>query len=223
LYEGSLPSYKFDAAAGMKLLDQVGWKDLDGNPSTPRQAVTVKNIAAGTPLLLTYSSTSALQRRQAAEIFSQSLGQCGVGVKLQYYSQNDLYAPGPGGPLFGRRFDLIEYAMATDGIPPPCDWFTSNEIPNAANQWVGTNVTGYKSTGYDAACHNAHLNLPGELGYADAFHEAQTIFAADLPAIPLYYRLKVAAARADVCHFDLDPSANPLWNIEAFDKGAACR
>jgi peptide/nickel transport system substrate-binding protein len=223
LYVGSLPSYEFNAAAGMKLLDEVGWKDLDGNPATPRQAVTVKNVAAGTPLTLNYYSTSALQRRQATEIFSQSLGQCGIGVKLQYYSQNDLYAPGPAGPLFGRRFDLIEYAMASDGVQPPCDWFTSNEIPSAANHWVGANVTGYKSADYDTACHTPELSLPGETGYTDAFHEAQSIFAADLPAIPLYYRLKVAAARADVCHFDLDPSADPLWNIEAFDKGAACQ
>ena len=55
------------------------------------------------------------------------------------------------------------------------------------------------------------------------YHQAQAIFATDLPAIPLYYRLKVAAARADVCHFDLDPSANPLWNVEAFDMGQACK
>lgn len=223
LYVGSVPSYGFNAAAGMKLLDEVGWKDLDGNPATPRQAVTVKNVTAGTPLTLTYYSTSALQRRQVADILSQSLAQCGIGVKLQYYSQNDLYAPGPAGPLFGRRFDLIEYAMATDGVQPRCDWFSSNEIPNAANGWIGTNVTGYKSTAYDTACHNAELSLPGETGYTDGYHEAQSIFAADLPAIPLYYRLKVAATRADVCHFDLDPSANPLWNIEAFDKGAACQ
>ena len=44
-----------------------------------------------------------------------------------------------------------------------------------------------------------------------------------MPAIPLYFRLKVAAARADVCHFDLDPSANPMWNIEAFDMGQGCQ
>jgi hypothetical protein len=31
------------------------------------------------------------------------------------------------------------------------------------------------------------------------------------------------AARADVCHFDLDPSGNPLWNVEAFDVGEGCK
>jgi peptide/nickel transport system substrate-binding protein len=223
LYSGSVSSYNFDPQAGIQLLEQVGWRDLDGNPATPRLAVSVKNVPAGTPLSLNYYSTPAVQRREAADILAQSLGQCGIAVKVQYYSQNDLYAPGPEGLLFGRRFDLIQYAMSTDSVEPPCDWFTSSEIPNASDHWVGTNVTGFTSPEYDAACHSAALSLSGEAAYADAFHQAQSIFASELPAIPLYYRLKVAATRADVCHFDLDPSANALWNIEAFDKGQGCK
>ncbi len=223
LYSGNATTYDYNAAAGEQLLDQVGWRDLDGNPATPRQAVTVKNVPAGTPLNLNYFSTPALQRRQVADILSKSLETCGIGVNVQYYSQNDLYAPGPQGLLFGRRFDLIEYAMSAEGVEPPCDWFTSGEIPNAANHWIGTNVSGYKSTAYDAACHGAQLALPGEQAYSDAYHQAQSIFANDLPSIPLYYRLKVAASRADVCHFDIDATANPMWNIEAFDMGQGCK
>ncbi len=223
LYDAAVPAYKFDPAAGEQLLDQIGWRDLDGNPATPRLAAGVKNVKDGTPLKLNYYSTPAAQRRQVADILSQSLEQCGIGVNVQYYSQNDLYAPGPVGLLFGRRFDLIEYAMATDNLNPPCDWFTSVEIPNDANHWVGTNVTGYKNPDFDAACHAAQLALPGEQAFTDAYHQAQAIFASTLPSIPLYYRIKVAAARTDICHFDLDPSANPMWNIEAFDKGSDCQ
>jgi peptide/nickel transport system substrate-binding protein len=223
LYVDSVDSYDFDPTRGNQLLDLVGWRDLDGNPATPRVAFSVPNVPAGTPLSLNYYSTPALQRRQAADILTKSLAECGVGVSVQYFSQNDLYAPGPQGLLFGRRFDLIQYAMSTNSIVPPCTWFTTREIPNAADQWVGTNVTGFSNPEYDAACESTALSLPGEAAYAEAFHQAQSIFAAELPAIPLYFRLKVAAARADVCHFDLDPSANPLWNIEAFDTGQGCQ
>ncbi len=223
LYDASVSAYRFDPAAGLQLLEEVGWRDIDGNPATPLSAVSVKSVAAGTPLQLYYFSTPALQRRQVVDILSKSLAQCGIIVTPQYYDQNDLYAPGPEGLLFGRRFDLIEYAMATDAVEPPCDWFTANEVPNAANHWVGTNVSGYQSADYDAACHGARLALPGEPAFQDSYHRAQAVFATDLPAIPLYYRLKVAAARADVCHFDLDPSANPLWNVEAFDMGEGCK
>ncbi len=223
LYDKTAPGYRYDPEAGVQLLQQVGWRDIDGNPATPLSAVSVKNVSAGTPLKLNYYSTPALQRRQVVDILTQSLARCGIGLNVQYYDQNDLYAPGPEGLLFGRRFDLIEYAMSTDSIVPPCSWFTTAEIPNDINHWVGTNVTGYSSAQFDAACHNADLALPGEPAYAAAFQQAQQIFATDLPAIPLYYRLRVAAARADICHFELDATANPLWNVEAFDKGEGCK
>ncbi|MCL5611090.1 MAG: hypothetical protein M1485_00820, partial [Chloroflexi bacterium] len=83
--------------------------------------------------------------------------------------------------------------------------------------------SGYRNPDYDAACNAARSSLPSEKSYTDSYHQAQAIFASELPSIPLYYRLKVAAARPDLCHFGLDSSANPLWNIEAFDMGAACK
>jgi peptide/nickel transport system substrate-binding protein len=223
LYQSGLATYKFDPTTGAQLLDQVGWRDLDGNPATPRQAVSVHGVLAGTQLVLNYYTTQAAQRRQAADILSQSLAQCGIGVNAQYYTQNDLYAPGPVGLLFGRRFDLIQYAMSTDVAEPPCNWFMSDEIPNATNHWVGVNVSGYKNPDYDSACNTARLALPGEPAYSTSYGQAQSIFATDLPSIPLYYRLKVAATRADFCNFTLDPSANPLFNIESYDIGTACK
>jgi len=222
LYDPNIEPIPFDPTAGMSLLEQAGWRDTDGDPATPLAAVTVKNVAAGTPLLLNYYTTSATQRRQVTDILTQSLAQCGIGVNAQYFSQNDLYSSGPTGPLFGRRFDLIEYAMGVNGIEPPCGWFTSAEIPSASNAWIGTNIAGYKNEQYDAACRAAQLALPGEQTYIDSYRRTQIIFASELPAIPLYYRLRVAAARPDLCHFDLDATANPLWNIEAIDVGEAC-
>jgi len=223
LFNSSATAYPFDPTIGKSLLKEVGWRDTDGNPATPLQALAVKNVPAGTPLLLNDYVTTATQRRQVTDIISQSLSQCGIGLNIQYFAQNDLYAAGPDGLLFGRRFDLIEYAMGVDGIEPPCAWFTSSEIPNAANHWVGANVSGYKSAAFDAACATARQSLPDDPASTETYRQTQWIFSADLPSIPLYYRLKVAASRPDFCHFDLDPSANPLWNIEAFDYGPACQ
>jgi len=222
LYDPDIDPIPFDPSTGISLLEQAGWKDTDGKPDTPRVAVTVKNVAAGTPLKLNYYTTTATQRRQVVDILTQSLAQCGIGLNVQYFSQNDLYAPGPNGLLFGRRFDLIEYAMGVNSIEPPCGWFTTAEIPSASNSWIGTNVTGYKNEPYDSACRSAQQALSDEQAYIDSYRQTQVLFSAELPAIPLYYRLRVAAARPDLCHFDLDPTANPLWNIEAIDAGEAC-
>jgi peptide/nickel transport system substrate-binding protein len=223
LYDSNIEALPFDPATGRALLEQAGWRDVDGDPSTPLTAVNVENVTAGTPLQLNYFTTTATQRRQVADILSQSLVQCGIGLNVQYFEQNELYAPGPTGALFGRSFDLVEYAMGVNGIEPPCGWFTSAEIPSASNSWIGTNVTAFKNEAFDAACRIAQLSLPEEQSYVDSYRQTQVLFSSELPAIPLYYHMRVAASRPDICHFDLDATANPLWNIEAIDMGASCK
>ena len=223
VYVNNLPAYQFDATAGSQLLEEAGWKYVAGDSTSVRRAVSVSEVAGGTPLILNYITTQSTQRQQVIDILSQSLAQCGIGINVQYESQQEMYAPGPNGTLFGRSFDLAEYALSDTGIEPPCGWFTSNEIPNALNHWVGVNVSGYSNPDFDKACYAAQSSLPSEQAYTDSYHQAQSIFASDLPAIPLFYRLSVAAARSDLCHFNLDPTANPMSNIEAFDEGPACK
>ena len=216
-------SYSFDVSAASALLEQAGWREVDKNPLTPRQAYGVQNVPDGTSLVLNYITTSATQRMQVSTIIAQSLAQCGIQVNVKYLDQTAIYAAGPDGPLFGRNFDLAEFAMGSTGAEPPCDWFTSSEIPNAANQWVGTNVSGYASPNFDAACQAIQQSLVDEPAHAEASRQAQSIFATDLPVLPLYWRVDVAAARPEVCHFSLDPTASSaLWNIALFDSGTSC-
>ncbi len=222
LYNPSVQKYEFDPATGNQMLDQMGWRDQDNNPATPREAFQVTNVPVGTPLVLNYYTTMATQRHQVAEILTQSLSECGIGVNVIYSDASTHYAQGPDGPLFGRHFDLAEYAIGVDSLEPQCSWFTSSQIPNEANHWAGTNVTGYEDPNFDAACQKSLQTVPTDPEYA--FHqEAQAIFATELPAIPLYLRLRVAATRPDFCGFTLDASsASALADIEAFDYGKAC-
>lgn len=222
LHNANIQTYEFNPASGNQILEQVGWLDHDNNPSTPRQAFNVTNVPIDTPLVLNYHTSSATQRHQVAEIFAQSLAECGIGLNLIFSSASDFYAQGPTGPLFGRRFDLAEYAMGVNSLEPQCGWFISSQIPGQTNNWVGTNVSGYKNPNFDAACQKALQTVSTDPEYA--FHqEAQAIFAADLPSIPLYLRLKVAATRPDFCGFTLDPSSSSaLTDIESFDYGEGC-
>jgi len=215
--------YTFNVSSGITLLEQVGWLDADNDPATPRVASGVNGVVNGTPLLINYWTTSALQRRQVSEILANSLEQCGVGIQLNYYSQEELYAPGPDGPLFGRKFDLVEYALGNIGTEPPCSWFVSNQVPTSVNKWLGVNISGYSNPDYDAQCAKGMRSLPGSQEYQDAYAEVQTIFANDLPSVPLYMRIKAAASRRDMCNFGLDAFAvNDLWNIEELEFGPAC-
>ena len=223
LLNKDIAKYPFDINRGISLLDQAGWKDPDNDPSTPRVAAGVKGVTNGTPLVLSYLTTSALQRRQVSEILAKSLAQCGVGVTLTYLSQDQLYAAGPDGPLFGRKFDLAEYAIGSVGTEPPCAWFMTDQVPTQANKWLGVNISGYTNPDYDALCRKAMTSLPGKQDYKDAYAGVQTIFGNDLPSVPLYMRIKAAATRRDMCNFSLDAfSVNDLWNIEELDYGPTC-
>ncbi|RPJ26404.1 MAG: hypothetical protein EHM33_11710 [Chloroflexi bacterium] len=222
LHNANIQTYEFNPVSGNQILEQVGWLDQDNDPSTPRQAFTVTNVPVNTPLVLNYFTTSATQRHQVAEIFAQSLAECGIGLNVIYSNAADHYAQGPAGPLFGRQFDLAEYAIGVNSLEPQCSWFTSAQIPSESNHWVGTNMSGYENSNFDAACQKTLQTVSTDPEYT--FHqEAQAIFAADIPAIPLYLRLKVAATRPGFCGFTLDPSSSSaLADIETFDYGAAC-
>lgn len=224
LHATGLPTYTFNPAAGMRALDNLGWRDHDNNPATARVAIGVDRVPPNTKLVITYSTTSITQRRQVSEILGQSLIQCGIGLTITYLPQLDFYAEGPGGLLFGRKFDLAEFAMSTFTPFPPCERFTSAEIPNALNRWIGANVSGYKNPTFDSACLAARTALPDEAAYLSGFRQTQLIFSTDLPAIPLYNRIETAAARADFCNVAIDPTASTdLWSIETYDYGAACQ
>jgi len=223
LHNGNVQIYAFNPTSGNQILQQAGWVDHDHDPSTPRRSVGVTNVPNGTPLILNYVTSSATQRRQVVDIFTQSLARCGIGLNPIYDTAVDLYAPGPTGPLFGRQFDLAEYAIGVNSLEPQCGWFTSSQIPTETNQWIGTNISGYKNPTFDSACEQALQALSSEPEYA-LHQQAQATFASDLPSIPLYLRLKIAATRPDFCGFSLDPSSSySLAGIEGFDYGDSCK
>jgi len=222
LHNGNLQTYEYNPASGREILEQVGWIDHDNNPSTPRQSLGVTRVPNGTPLTLNYYTTSATQRRQVVEIFTQSLAECGISLNPVYYTASDFYAQGPAGPLFGRRFDLAQYSISVNTFEPQCSWFTTDQTPKESNNWVGTNISGFSNPDFDSACEEALQVLPNEPGYT-SHQQAQAFFAFELPSIPLYMRLKVAATRNDFCGFTLDPSSTyALAGIESFDYGTEC-
>lgn len=219
LYTPLLDLYAFDSTAGAKLLNDIGWKDVDNDETTPRIAYNVPGVQSGSEFVLNYITTDSIQRRQASEILANSLRSCGIGINLTYLDPESFYAPT--GDLLRRNFDLAQFAMGNDSLLPQCDWFMSDAVPNAENGWVGANLSGYRNPEFDSACLAAQHSLPGEVNFIPNYQQTLAIYSEDLPAIPLFPYLRVAAARPDMCGFDLDPTAqSALWNVAEFDYGA---
>lgn len=218
-YVPELPGYAYNPTEGMRLLDEVGWQDSDNNPETPRVASGIAGVPDGTALAVTYLTTQASLRQQVAASVAGSLKGCGIGVQVEPAGPADLFGPGPDGLVFGRKFDLVQFSWDT-GARPNCQLYASTQIPNAENQWIGANITGYASSEFDAACGAAYWARPDEPDYAARSRQIQEIFARDLPVIPLYAHLKISIARPDLCGFELDPTARSIfWNLENFEIG----
>jgi peptide/nickel transport system substrate-binding protein len=78
---------------------------------------------------------------------------------------------------------------------------------------------------FDATCQAVLQARPGATDvYSQRLGELQKLYAQELPVIPLYFRMKIAASRPDFCGLEMDVSARTaLWNIEAFDYGSGCK
>lgn len=228
LFMDSLPEYAFNPEEGAKLLDEVGWKDLDNNPDTPRTALGVANVADGTPFSVSYITTDSSQHEKAAEVFKSSLAKCGIEVSVTTTTPDQLYSQGPEGVLFGRKFDLAQFAWAA-GEVPPCFLYMSSEIPSAENNWVGQNfgggnITGYTNSDFDSVCAQSLEGGFSSQAAGVAAKTAMEILAKDLPSIPLFYQPKIVISRPDMCGLSMDISSrSELWNLESLDYGTGCQ
>jgi len=233
LYNPEIPVNTFNLKKAKILLEDVGWIDHDGDPSTPRQAQSVLNVPEGTLLEFHYWTTGANVRKQIAQILAESMAKCGIQVNIQHWTPAEFFEL-PESPIFSRNFDVVEFAWLTGEIPP-CELFLSENIPGDPEMrnpdgsqrfpkgWEGSNNSGYSSPEYDLACKAALAALPGQPGYIENHMLAQEIFARDLPLVPLYQRIKVTAARADMCGYWMDATAkSDTWNIEEYGYGDEC-
>ncbi|HET89578.1 MAG TPA: hypothetical protein ENN99_02410 [Chloroflexi bacterium] len=212
-----LSVWAYDPLAGQALLEQVGWRDQDGDGL--REAYGVPGVANGVPFTVTLLTTQGTPARErTARLLAEDLAICGIGVGVRPISPQEFFADGPDGPVFGRQFDLALFSWL-NGFDAPCDLYLSSQIPASENWWAASNNPGYASADYDAACRAAQAALPGEEAYTYFHHQAQRIFSYDLPVLPLYFVPKLVVARPGVSGVVLDPSQYlELWNIEAFGQ-----
>ena len=184
----------YDPLKGAQLLESVGWKDVDADPLTPRQAWGVANVQTAFPFEVTLLTSQSPFHAAVAQIMVDSLADCGIKVNWQPLPAQDLYAEGPAGPLFGRQFDL---ALLSWAVEPQayCTLYQSWAVPNQANYWIGTNLAGLQAEKFDDTCSDFQLAVDPNSPFADNLTRA---FNEHLPALPLARQVAVLAGKADL-------------------------
>jgi peptide/nickel transport system substrate-binding protein len=216
----------FDPEEAARFLEESGWIDHDGNPSTPRIAQGAAGFTPGETLKATFLTSRELHRQRSAQAIQQSLQACGFEVELVFMDYQELLAAGPEGPVFGRQFDLAQFGWMST-LEPPCSLYLTSEVPGPYPEhprgWGGANAAGFSDAEYDAACREALSTLSELDEYRQAHSRAQSLYQENLPSVPLYSHLEIVIARQDLCGLNPDESGSSfLWNIERLSYGESC-
>jgi peptide/nickel transport system substrate-binding protein len=210
LYAGdaNVTLYEFDPEKGKTMLADLGWTDTDGDG--------ILDNGSGQKLAFIHSTrTNPLREKVTQIVQAQLKDNCGIETTIELYG-GEYFADGPDGLVFGRQYDMGEFAWLT-GVEPPCTLYISSQLPSAELGWGNANNVGFLNEEFDAAC-NAAVQALDDATKAAKHAEAQAIFTEHLPSLPLFARAKILVTRPNVVGVIMDPTANSeFWNVENFD------
>jgi peptide/nickel transport system substrate-binding protein len=170
-----VPRYPYDLAKARALLDEAGWKG---------EAGAIRRNAAGEKLSLELATTAGNRNRELVEQVLQSQWRA-IGVELHLKNL-------PARVLFGdsmtkRNFTMALFAWTSAPENVPRSTLRSDEIPNAKTGFSGQNYTGFRNDEADRLIDTIEITLDRDRR-AELWHRLEALYAAELPALPLYFR-----------------------------------
>ncbi|MBK1661057.1 peptide ABC transporter substrate-binding protein [Paracraurococcus ruber] len=176
MHDPEAPSWPFDPARAAALLEEAGWtRGPDG----------IRRNAAGERLSFELMTTAGNRAREAVQQVIQGMWrQAGVEARIRNEPPRVLF----GETLSKRRFQgaaLFAWISAPESVPRSV--LHSDEIPTEARNWSGQNYTGYRNPEMDALIEAIPVELDREKRRA-LWARLQAIYAAELPALPLWFR-----------------------------------
>ena len=195
----------YDQDTAMDLLDAIGWRDDDHDSQTPRKAFHVSGVLDGTEFRVTYFVPDDQKHMQVANAIAEMVFKCGIALDVKPLPWNELMNAGPDGVVFGRQFDVAQFAWATD-VEPECILYKSDEIPGAYPDypmgWGGGNATGFANSDFDRVCSLAGNSPESSEAYRDYHKMAQEIFVEELPSYPLFLNVQVVLTNPEITGFE---------------------
>ena len=176
VYFEDIPKYEENVEAAAALLDEAGWSDLrDG----------IRYNQAGQPLALELMTTAGNRTRELVQQVLQSQWKrLGIDITIRNEPARVFF----GETVAKRKFTgLAMFAWISSPENVPRSTLHSEEIPSAENGWAGQNYTGFNREDVDQLLEDIGRELDRDKREM-MWHQLQTIYAEELPAIPLYYR-----------------------------------
>jgi peptide/nickel transport system substrate-binding protein len=200
--------YEFSIEKANKILDEAGWKKgADG--------IREKD---GKKLKFVFQTSINAPRQKVQAIVKQACQRAGIELELKSVTASVFFSSDVANPdTYTKLYVDMEMYTTTQPQPDPerfLNQFTSWEIANKENKWLGRNVSRYSDPAADEAYKAAQKELdPAKR--AALLIKVNEIFCEANVILPLLSRTKVVAAAQNLSHdhsgWDVD-----TWNLAAW-------
>lgn len=200
--------YEFNIDKANKILDEAGWKrGSDG--------IREKD---GKKLKYVYQTSINAPRQKTQAIIKQACQKAGIDLELKSVTASVFFSSDVANPdTYTKLYVDIEMYTTTQPQPDPerfLNQFTSWEIANKENKWLGRNVSRYSDPEADKAYKAAQKELD-PVKRAALLIKVDEIFCEANVILPLLSRTRVAASVTNLMHdhsgWDVD-----TWNVAAW-------
>ncbi len=200
--------YEFSIEKANKILDEAGWKKgSDG--------IREKD---GKKLKYVFQTSINAPRQKVQAIIKQACQRAGIDIELKSVTASVFFSSDVANPdTYTKLYTDIEMYTTTQPQPDPerfLNQFTSWEVANKENKWLGRNVSRYTDPAADEAYKAAQKELdPAKR--AALLIKVNEIFCEANVILPILSRKKVVAVANSLSHdhsgWDVD-----TWNLAAW-------
>ncbi|CAN7210156.1 peptide ABC transporter substrate-binding protein [Bosea sp. LjRoot9] len=208
MFKSSKLKYEFSIEKANKVLDEAGWKKgADG--------IREKD---GKKLKFVFQTSINAPRQKVQAIVKQACQRAGIDLELKSVTASVFFSSDVANPdTYTKLYVDMEMYTTTQPQPDPerfLNQFTSWEIANKENKWLGRNVSRYSDPAADEAYKAAQKELdPAKR--AALLIKVNEIFCEANVILPVLSRTKVVAAAQSLSHdhsgWDVD-----TWNLAAW-------
>lgn len=202
-YKGPYDFPWYDPDKGKALLDEAGWKMVEGSP--------FRQNDKGEVLALKFTTTTAQFRQTWAAVFEQQMRDCGIQIIRQHVPASWWFGDTTG--LSRRDFELGAFAWVGQADPSGRTLYACDQIPLPSNNWEGQNFMGWCNPVASEAIVKANNTLIRDERIA-AYDIVQKEFAKDVVSIPVFQRAEAEAWSADLEGIRPDPTEYATANLQ---------
>jgi peptide/nickel transport system substrate-binding protein len=204
-YNPNVKKYPYDPERAKRLLTEAGWKPGTDGIRRTRQGLVMRLV------LMTTAGDNVREKIQ--QIIRSNWREVGVEVTIRnqpakvYFGETVRYRKFPHLAMYAWLFN-----PATDGET----YWTKDNIPSEQNNWQGQNNPGFINEEITRIDHLIPVTIDVK-ERVRLFHKEQEIWTEELPALPLYFRVDVSAARPELRNWRPTGTDTPVtWNVETW-------